>query len=122
MDKFTAPAPRYVGPAKFHGGDHNDPIDYLVLHGTVSPCRVGGARAVAAFFTKQITEPASAHYVTDPRESVQVVHDSVVAYHDGVNTHSLGIEMCDLVGTPQGKPLPLRRWRGPEHHRGDVVG
>ena len=46
------------------------------------------------------TRAASAHYVVDPGETVQVVYDSVVAYHAPPNQHALGIELCDMQSGP----------------------
>lgn len=89
------PSPTYLGPAKFHGDSDNKPIHRVVIHATVSPCVEGGARAVAAYFRETVTRPSSAHYVVDPGERVQVVFDSVVAYHAPPNQHSIGVELCD---------------------------
>lgn len=92
---IKAPSPPYVGPAKFHGSDDNKPITRIVIHGTVSACEPGGARATAAYFRDTVTRPSSAHYVVDPDEDVQCVFDSVEAYHAPPNRGSLGIELCD---------------------------
>lgn len=78
---FRPPSPPYVGPAKFQGDATNKPINRIVIHSTVSPTVPGGARAVASYFRTGVTRPSSAHYVVDPSEVVQVVYDSVVAYH-----------------------------------------
>ena len=108
---YKAPAPPYLGPPKYHGDIDNKPIDWLVLHSTVSPCVPGGARSIARYFRETITVPASAHYVTDPREAVQVTWDSVEAYHCGYNRHSLGIEMCDNPGPMPSYAPGSRLWR-----------
>lgn len=120
MNRPKPPAPPYLGPPKYHGDSNNKPLDWLVLHSTVSPCVRGGARSIARYFTDTITTPASAHYVTDPGEAVQVTYDSVVAYHCGHNQHSLGIEMCDNPGPvpPKGLRAKLRhswRWADKNH-------
>lgn len=82
-------------PARWHGGSQSS-IDRIVIHGTVSPTVVGGAKSVANYF--QVTgRPSSAHYVVDPGAIVQCVPDNVVAYHDGTNYNSIGIELCDWV-------------------------
>ena len=103
-----APAPPYVGPAARHGGSDNKPINRIVIHCTVSPCVPGGARNVARMF-RTTTRAASAHYVVDPGETVQVVYDSVVAYHAPPNQHALGVELCDMQGGPGS------RWQDDNH-------
>lgn len=105
------PTPPYVGPAYHHGEADNKPIRRIVLHSTVSPCVPGGARSVAAYFRTQAAG-GSAHYVCDPAETVQVVYDSVVAYHAPPNQHSLGIEMCDQPSATSGA-----RWADENHRK-----
>lgn len=115
---YPAPSPKYLGPAAKHGDtDGNKPIGRIVIHSTVSPCEPGGARNIAAYF-RSSKAGGSAHYVVDPSEVVQVVYDSTVAFHAPPNTHSLGIEMCDVPGPrPDDKPgtaryMSLKRaWR-----------
>lgn len=102
------PAPPYVGPAANHGPANNKPIHRIVLHSTVSPCVPGGAANVARYF-RTTTRDASAHYVTDPTTTLQVVYDSVVAYHAPPNQHSLGVEMCDMPS------LDVDRWKDRAH-------
>jgi N-acetylmuramoyl-L-alanine amidase CwlA len=104
----NAPSPPYVGPAARHGASNNKPISRIVIHCTVSPCVPGGARNVARMF-RTTTRPASAHYVVDPNEAVQVVFDSVVAYHAPPNQHALGIELCDMQSGPGS------RWQDGNH-------
>lgn len=111
---YPPPSPEYVGPPKFHGGNDNKPINRIVLHGTVSPCEPGGARDIGGYFKFRVTTPSSCHYIIDPGEDLQLTWDSVVAYHDGHNTHELGIEMCDPVGDDKGA-LPLKRWDDKDH-------
>ena len=103
------PAPPYLGPAAHHGGDNNKPIRRIVIHSTVSPCVPGGARDVARYF-RSADAGGSAHYVVDPREVVQVVYDSTVAYHAPPNLHSLGVELCDMPSA-----VNPGRWRGANH-------
>lgn len=103
------PAPPYLGPAAHHGEADNKPIRRIVVHSTVSHCVPGGARAIAGFF-RSPTAGGSAHYVVDPEEVVQVVYDSVTAYHAPPNQHSLGIEMCDMPTAASSA-----RWRDPNH-------
>jgi N-acetyl-anhydromuramyl-L-alanine amidase AmpD len=106
---YPPPAPTYLGPPKFHGAADNKPIHRVVIHGTVSPCKKGGARAIAAYFRTTVTTPSSAHYVVDPGEVVQVTYDSVEAYHAPPNIHSLGVELCDPQTGKDG------RWAYPAH-------
>lgn len=112
---FKAPSPPYLGPAKFHGSKTNLPLKRIVVHGTVSPTVPGGARGTAGYFKSQVTRPSSAHYVVDPGEVVQCVYDSIVAYHAPPNEGSIGIELCDMVGDRNNRPLPMSRWDDPAH-------
>lgn len=110
MTKVQPPAPPYLGPAKFHGGPQNlAPLKRIVIHGTVSPCVAGGARATAAYFKNTVTRPSSAHYVVDPAEVVQVVGDHQIAYHAPPNTDTIGVEHCDPVAGP------ATRWQDSDH-------
>lgn len=76
----------------YHGG-HQGSVSRIVIHGTVSPCERGGARANAHYF--QTHRTGSAHYVVDPGEIIECVPEDVVAYHAPPNTGSIGIELCD---------------------------
>lgn len=106
---YRAPAYPYAGPAAHYGAARNKPIKRIVIHGTVSKCKPGMAQIIARYF--RITDRyASAHYVVDPREVLQVVWDSFIAYHAPPNSNSLGIELCDEV---EGK---VERW-AEEYHR-----
>lgn len=107
--KHPAPRPPYLGPAAHTSQGSNKPIRRIVLHSTVSACVGGGARAVAAYFREQ-SSGGSAHYVVDPSEVVQVVHDDVIAWHAPPNQGSIGVEMCDMPN-----PSSLARWNDPEH-------
>jgi N-acetyl-anhydromuramyl-L-alanine amidase AmpD len=93
--------------ARWHGGPQQT-INRIVIHGTVSPCQTGGARAVARFFATE-TNQTSAHYVVDPDEVIQCVGDHTIAWHDGVNTCSIGVELCDPVDGP------AARWQDQPH-------
>lgn len=105
----TPPSPPYLGPAYRHGDNDNKPIRRIVIHSTVSPCELGGARNIAGYF-RSSSAGGSAHYVVDPGEVVQVVYDSTVAYHAPPNQHSLGVELCDypVAGS-------AARWKDREH-------
>jgi len=100
------PSPEYI-PAKYQGG-RQDVIERVVIHGTVSRTYCGGARAVANYFQNP-TYVSSAHYVVDPCEEYQCVYDHTIAWHDGTNTNSIGVELCDPV---EGL---LSRWDDEDH-------
>jgi hypothetical protein len=90
MTKYAAPNPARIS-AK-HTGRPQVP-SLIVIHGSVSPCVPGGARAIGRFFqTGRVV--SSAHYGVDPVEVIQYVSDHVEAYHCGYNHNSIGIEMC----------------------------
>jgi len=112
MTKFPAPNPPYVGPPKYHGDANNKPIRRIVLHSTVGPTKAGSARKIAKYFQDPAV-PSSCHYIVDAAESLQLTYDSVVAYHDGVNVHELGIEMCDYPVTAS--KGGLKRWEDADH-------
>lgn len=97
---FAPPSPPYLGPAAHDSGPFNKPIRRLVIHSTVSACEPGMARRIAAYFRSE-KAGGSAHYVIDPGEVVQVVLDSVVAWHAPPNPRTLGLEMCEH---------PARNW------------
>jgi len=99
MPKYAAPTPPMV-PARWSGGAQTPKA--VVIHGTVSPCVKGGARAVAHFFATEDNK-TSAHYVVDPGEIVQCVGDHAIAYHCGYNTNSIGVELCDPQTGPGGR-------------------
>lgn len=104
---MPAPAPPFI-PAEHFGRGGNKPIKRIVIHGTVSGTYCGGARNIAEYFQNP-SYVSSAHYVVDPCETFQCVWDSDRAWHDGTNTHSLGVEMCDPVEGP------LSRWNDRPH-------
>jgi N-acetylmuramoyl-L-alanine amidase CwlA len=97
------PNPRYLGPAFRTSAGANKPPTRVVIHSTVSPCKPGGAEQIAAYF-RSPAAGGSAHYVVDPDEVVQVVFDSVIAWHAPPNAHSIGIEMCDIPGPVPNDP------------------
>lgn len=101
------PRPPYLGPANHDGGPGNKPVHRIVIHETQSRCYAGAARAVARYF-RTTTRDASAHYVVDPAETVQVVYDSTIAYHAPPNAHSIGVELCGISSRD------LSRWDSPE--------
>lgn len=105
MTEHPAPSVPMIA-ARWHGGAQVPRT--IVIHGTVSPCAVGGARATAKFFANE-TKKTSAHYIVDPAEIIQSVGDHTVAYHCGHNQDSIGIELCD----PQAGPG--KRWTDEPH-------
>lgn len=121
MTRHPAPAPPYLGPARHHGDNTNKPIHRIVIHSAVAECRPGMARIIARYF-KTTDRKASAHYVVDSHEVVQVVYDGTVAFHAPPNRHSIGIEMCDNPVPVPGKTLrsaarKVWRWRSANHKR-----
>lgn len=111
MGDYPAPAPAYLGPPRHFTFGDNKPINRIVIHSTVSPCKVGGARAIAAYF-RGVTAGGSAHYVVDPGEVVQVGYDSVICWHAPPNRNSLGVELCDM---PFPAPEGHARWLDAAH-------
>jgi hypothetical protein len=108
--RIAAPSPLYIGPPRNYGPQTNKPIHRVVIHSTVSPCEPGGARAIARYF-QTTTRDASAHYITDPGETIQGLFDSWVGYAAPPNEHSLHVEMCDIPGpVPNDKPGSAR-WK-----------
>ncbi|MCK2219685.1 N-acetylmuramoyl-L-alanine amidase [Actinomadura sp. ATCC 31491] len=97
---------KFVQAAK-HGGTQTG-VKRIVIHATVSPCEVGGARNVARYFQSS-SAGGSAHYIVDPGETVACVKETVVAFHAPPNTGSIGVELCD----PQ--KGPSARWGDDEH-------
>lgn len=108
------PSPPYVGPAAHDSGPGNRPIDRIVIHATVSPCVAGQARRTAEWFRNPASS-GSAHYVVDPHETVQVVYDGTIAWHAPPNAHSIGVELCDRMVSPDWDQAHPERWSGPAH-------
>lgn len=94
-----------------YGGHTSGPIGRVtrvVLHGTVSGCYRGGARAVAEYFT-QARSGGLAHYVVDPGETVQCAPESLATWGAPPNEGEIHVELCD----PQsGDPA---RWDDADH-------
>jgi N-acetyl-anhydromuramyl-L-alanine amidase AmpD len=93
--------------ARNHGGTQTS-VRRIVIHGTVSPCVRGGARAVANDFHRTHRD-ASAHYVVDPGHIVQCLKETTIGFHAPPNNKSIGIELCD----PQ--KGSSARWRDANH-------
>lgn len=125
VKQYPAPSPTYVGPPAHSSGTGNKPINRIVIHSTVSPCAPGWAQRIARYFMGA-SAGGSAHYVTDPDETIQAAYDDVVCWHAPPNDGSLGIEMCDTPGpVPNDKPWSAAwkaarrawRWRKPEQQK-----
>jgi hypothetical protein len=86
------------------------PVHRVVIHSTVSPCKPGGARDIAAYFRTEASG-GSAHYVVDPDETGQVVGDHTIAWHAPPNPNSIGIEMTDIPGPIPGAEPGTARWQ-----------
>lgn len=78
-------------------------IDWIVIHATQGAETRGRADISAARFAGigQEAPTASAHYIVDPSQVIQTVHEQDVAWHckshDGlVNQYGIGIELCGL--------------------------
>jgi N-acetyl-anhydromuramyl-L-alanine amidase AmpD len=70
-------------------------VDLVVIHATVSPCKVGGARQNAAYF-QSADAGGLAHYIVDPAEVVQACKETVACWHaPPVNDRAIGVELCD---------------------------
>lgn len=110
MTNFPPPSPPYGGPPAHDSGDGNKPILRVVIHSTVSPCEPGGARQIATYF-RTPAAGGSAHYVVDPEETIQAAYDSVVCWHAPPNSHTIGIEMCDMPGPVPDEPKGTARWK-----------
>lgn len=72
----------------------NGKITRVVMHGTVSPCVVGGAEANAHYFQNP-SAGGAAHYIGDPATIVCSVDEDCKAAHAPPNAGSIGIELCD---------------------------
>lgn len=116
MTEIRPPSPIYLGPAAHDSGPGNKPIRRIVIHCTVSPCVEGQARRTAAWF-RDPDSRGSAHYVVDPGEVVQVVFDSVIAWHAPPNPHSIGVELCDALVSPEWDRAHRDRWQDANHVR-----
>ncbi len=91
-------------------GAKQDRVLRIVIHGTVSPTREGQAMATAQYFAK-VVRPSSAHYTVDPGAVWQSLPENVIAYHDGTNKYSIGVELTDPVDGP------ADRWQDAPHQQ-----
>lgn len=94
--------------ARNHGPANNFPINRIVIHGTVTQCVPGGARAVARMFANT-SRDASTQYIVDPGEIVQAVRDDTIAYGAPPNKGAIHVEQCDM------QEGPASRWQDANH-------
>ena len=88
-------------PAYHYSVGSNLPINRIVIHGTVSATRPGGARATASYFQNPASG-GSAQYIVDPVETIQSAFDDTICWHAPPNQGSIGVEFCDWVYWQQG--------------------
>ena len=88
-------------PAYHYSAGHNLPLSRIVIHGTVSATRPGGAREVATYFQSP-NSGGSTQYIVDPGEIIQAAADDTICWHAPPNINSLGVEFCDWVNWAQG--------------------
>lgn len=109
------PAP-FGGVPKHHSGQTNAPVELVVIHSAVMPCRRGMA-SVLARWNREGTTGGSWHYSTDPYETFQCSWDRYVCHAAPPNAHKIHIEMADHpVPVPAGRTkralVELRKsWR-----------
>lgn len=89
---YPPPSPTYVGPVAHSSGNSNKPITRVVIHCTAGS-DAKGSTGTAAYF-RDPAATGSAHYIVDPKLTLQSAYDSVVCWHAPPNPHSVGIEMC----------------------------
>lgn len=92
MTTYPAPQVPFIA-ARYHGGSQTPKA--IVIHGTVSSDNAGTARNIANWWHGSTSPKTSAHYIVDPKETIQAVGDHTIAYHCGSNTGCIGIELCD---------------------------
>lgn len=84
----------YIEGNLAHTSGANGPVTRVVIHATVSPCKLGGAVATAHYF-QSANAGGLAHYVVDPGQVVQCAHEDVATWHAPPNKGSIGVELCD---------------------------
>lgn len=90
MSAFSFP---FVQAAQYTKA-HRERIDQVVIHTTETACLPGVALILAKRFALT-DKKKSAHYIVDPGETVQCVHERDVAWHcKRVNRRGIGIELC----------------------------
>ena len=84
-----------------HSGRMGQKIKYLIVHDTGNARSGAGASAHQKYFGSG-NKNASAHYLVDSKEIIQIVDDSLASWHCGdghgkkgiTNQNSIGIELC----------------------------
>lgn len=89
-------AAAYIPGDPAHTSGRQSVCNRVVIHGTVSPTVVGGARATASYFQSP-GAGGLAHYVVDPAEIIACAQEETVCWHAPPNQDSIGIELCDPV-------------------------
>lgn len=102
MAKVAPPSPRMI-EARHYGASQTPRA--VVMHGTVSPDSPGEAVSIAQWWNGPTSPDTSAHYVVDPKTTIQCVPDHRQAYHCGYNLNSIGVEMADE------ETGPASRWQ-----------
>jgi N-acetyl-anhydromuramyl-L-alanine amidase AmpD len=98
----------FVQGNQTHTSGPNGLITRIVIHATVSPCTLGGARGNAAYF-QSAGAGGLAHFVVDPGEIVQCCAEDIACWHAPPNRGSIGVELCDpQTGDPS-------RWADSNH-------
>jgi hypothetical protein len=78
--------------ARWNGGQRPGPPTFGVLHDAETPLEAGYARAIANMFATTSTQK-SATYMVDPVDTVQLLDESLIAWHCGnANPRSIGVE------------------------------
>lgn len=77
-----------------HTSGPNGKVTRVVIHATVSPCKIGGARGNAKYFQSS-GAGGLAHFVVDPAEIVQCCREDIACWHAPPNQGSIGVELCD---------------------------
>jgi N-acetyl-anhydromuramyl-L-alanine amidase AmpD len=101
-------AAAYIQGDLDHTSGSQADITRIVVHCTVSPTKVGGARGNASYFQSP-GAGGLAHYVVDPGEVVQCAPENTVCWHAPFNERSIGVELCDPQAGDPG------RWQDADH-------
>jgi N-acetyl-anhydromuramyl-L-alanine amidase AmpD len=86
--------------AMYQTSAHRERVDVVVIHTTETPCVSGMALRIAQGFAEG-NRKASAHYIVDPGNIIQCVHEHDVAWHcPGANRRGIGIEHAGFTARP----------------------
>jgi len=93
--------------AKWNGGKRPGPPTFGVLHDAETPLEAGYAKAIANMFATT-TAQKSATYMVDPVDTVQLLDESLIAWHVGnANPRSIGVEQAGYAA------FTLAQWSTP---------